>query len=250
MRRGIGGADPTASLDRRGAGEQLPHGGSRSSFPGPDNGHGRLPCREPDRTPGAGGAGQEERAGNPARNALHFTAIDSTSGSASPTTDRHRSRPDLKRDSRVAPMRNESIVTPPLDTRAVPPCRCTAPATTIRLRIALVESYRRARRRLPRRPLRAVPRRGARADRGHDRRADPSRRPCVLRGRRGHPPDLQGVLARGDYADEVLADEPFAFGARDHRLGRRPPRAGAREPRRPRPSRPFRRRARPPIPSR
>ena len=51
--------------------------------------------------------------------------------------------------------------------------------------------------------------------------------------------ELRGVLARGDYADEVLADEPFAFGQGITGLGRRAPAARAREPRRPRPSRAF-----------
>ena len=53
--------------------------------------------------------------------------------------------------------------------------------------------------------------------------------------------ELRAVFARGQYAEEVLADEPFAFGQRHHRLGRRAPPAGAGEPRRSRSARALRR---------
>ena len=146
-----------------------------------------------------------------ARRPPHLMTIDSPSDRASPTRSA-ASRANAQAAAPLPPMRHGSIVSPPTDTSAA--SRGTGPWTTRRrpaASVALVESYRRL------------------ADVFHDVLSEQSLDALLERiadtvGELIPHDDLafyeadeatrklRGVLARGDYADEVLADEPFAFG--------------------------------------
>ncbi len=97
-----------------------------------------------------------------------------------------------------------------------------------------------ARGRLPRGPLGAVAGRPPRADLAHRRRAHPVRRHHVLRGGRGQAPAARRLRVRPGRG-EGPRRRGVLVRSRHHRLGGRAPGAGAREPRRARSPRPFRR---------
>ena len=79
-------------------------------------------------------------------------------------------------------------------------------------------------------PVGAVAGRPAAAHRAHGRRADPLRRHHVLRGRRGEA-GREGRLRVGSRLGEGAGGRAVLVRRRHHRLGRRAPGAGAREPR-------------------